>query len=325
MKRSVLAGCVATGVALLGLASCIDAKTPTEGTTAPHPTTNASPIASDSLDKVSWEGECGAGQVALGFPAPFSIGQVNSRLIEEGTGAVILPGQKVSFALVAYDAATGEMAANTAETGKPETLLLADGNQSSDDPFYLALEGHRVGACMIMALPASQASPDQGGLAATVLALTVLEASTILQRAEGTAVPQTDPNLPQVTLDTEGRPFIKMPSETGPPVELVAQDLIKGSGPPTKLGQDLTVHYASWLWGEDQEFESSWGMMQPAYFTLEADGQLLEGWAKGLAGKRVGSQVLLVVPPERAFGVAGQDDIPPNATLVFVIDILDAA
>jgi len=74
------------------------------------------------------------------------------------------------------------------------------------------------------------------------------------------------------------------------------------------------------LWEDGSVFDSSWDRPEPAIFGLD---QVIQGWSMGLAGQTVGSQVLLVIPADLAYGEMGSEpDIPPDAPLVFVVDIL---
>jgi FKBP-type peptidyl-prolyl cis-trans isomerase FkpA len=90
----------------------------------------------------------------------------------------------------------------------------------------------------------------------------------------------------------------------------------------------LNVNYTGWLYnpsgtdGKGSQFDSSIGRA-PFPFTLGA-GQVISGWDRGVAGMRVGGQRRLVLPPELAYGSSGNGPIPPNATLVFDIELLDA-
>ena len=79
------------------------------------------------------------------------------------------------------------------------------------------------------------------------------------------------------------------------------------------------------MWGKgDAPFDESYSQ-EPATFTL-ADGQLIAGWVKGLKGVKLGSRVMLIIPPSLGYGAqGGGQDIPPNSTLVFVIDVLGIA
>jgi peptidylprolyl isomerase len=107
--------------------------------------------------------------------------------------------------------------------------------------------------------------------------------------------------------------------------ELVAQPLIKGTGPEVTAGQNLTVHYTGVIWDTGKQFDSSWDRGEPSDFQI-GTGNVIQGWDTGLVGQTVGSQVLLVVPPEQGYGSQGSKDagISGTDTLVFVVDILDA-
>ena len=186
---------------------------------------------------------------------------------------------------------------------------------SSLDPvLYDILSKAHIGAQVLFAVPDS-------GQGATVVAFDVMGATDVLTKPTGTTVAPV-PGLPTVTLDSTGKPSVSMTGATKP-TDLVAQDLITGSGKAIVEGQTVTVNYTGWLW-DGTKFDSSWDRGATATFTL-ATGKLIDGWVKGLVGKTVGSQVLLVVPPSLGYGAAGQGTtIPGDSTLVFVVDILAA-
>jgi len=102
------------------------------------------------------------------------------------------------------------------------------------------------------------------------------------------------------------------------------QPLIKGTGAEVKKGDVVTVNYTGWTWADGTQFDSSWDRGAPASFQLN-DGAVIDGWVEGLVGQTVGSQVLLVIPPEKAYGEDGNETIPGGSTLVFVVDILAAS
>ena len=91
-------------------------------------------------------------------------------------------------------------------------------------------------------------------------------------------------------------------------------------------GQTVTVHYTGVIWATGKQFDSSWDRGAPLD-TVIGQGSVIAGWDEGLVGQTVGSQVLLVVPPDKGYGTAGQRraGIKGTDTLVFVVDILDAA
>jgi peptidylprolyl isomerase len=119
------------------------------------------------------------------------------------------------------------------------------------------------------------------------------------------------------------KPVVTVPK--GPaPKSLVVKTLVPGTGKPVLSGQTVTVNYVGVLYKTGKEFDSSWKRNQPFTTPLSA-GSVIPGWVKGLSGVKVGSRVELIIPPNLAYGKAGQPPtIPPNSTLVFVIDVLSA-
>jgi peptidylprolyl isomerase len=109
---------------------------------------------------------------------------------------------------------------------------------------------------------------------------------------------------------------------TEPPAELETEDLEVGDGPEAKLGDSITVNYVGVLFDDCTQFDASYDSGQPATFPLE-EGGLIDGWVQGIPGMKVGGRRQLTIPAELAYGEAGQPpDIPPNAALVFVIDLV---
>jgi peptidylprolyl isomerase len=100
------------------------------------------------------------------------------------------------------------------------------------------------------------------------------------------------------------------------------QDLVVGSGPQAKAGNTVVVHYTGWL-EDGTKFDSSLERGEPFGFTLGA-GRVIAGWDEGVAGMQVGGKRKLVIPPELGYGSAGAGNvIPPNATLIFEVELLD--
>ncbi|HET7482129.1 MAG TPA: FKBP-type peptidyl-prolyl cis-trans isomerase [Actinomycetota bacterium] len=100
------------------------------------------------------------------------------------------------------------------------------------------------------------------------------------------------------------------------------QDLECGTGPEAKAGDTLTVHYVGKL-ESGKKFDASRDHGSPFTFPLGA-GQVIKGWDEGLVGMKVGGKRELTIPPELGYGAAGSPPvIPPNATLVFEVELLD--
>ena len=101
-----------------------------------------------------------------------------------------------------------------------------------------------------------------------------------------------------------------------------------GTGAEASAGQRVTVHYTGWLFDpaapgqKGNKFDSSRDRGDPCVFTLGI-GQVIAGWDQGFAGMKVGGQRTLVIPPEQGYGARGAGKaIPPNATLLFEVELL---
>ncbi len=116
-------------------------------------------------------------------------------------------------------------------------------------------------------------------------------------------------------------PKVTVPS--GPaPSQLVIKEIIKGTGPVVKAGDHVQVHYVGVLYSSGKKFESSFSRHEPLAFTL-GEGRVIPGWEKGFVGMRLYGRRELIIPPSLAYGTQGSEPtIPPNETLVFVVDLV---
>jgi len=109
---------------------------------------------------------------------------------------------------------------------------------------------------------------------------------------------------------------------TKTPSGLRYQEVTPGQGKVATPGRTVSVHYTGWL-PNGEKFDSSRDRNEPFSFRLGA-GEVIAGWDEGVAGMKVGGRRKLVIPPELAYGTAGAPpDIPPGATLVFDVELLD--
>ncbi len=196
------------------------------------------------------------------------------------------------------------------------------------DGWRYALAGKKAGSRIEMAVPptwgyGSQGNPQAGikGTDTLVFVVDVQDTFNATSSAKGKQVPQDDADLPKVGTNTDGKaPSIEVPKATAPK-KLVAEYVLEGDGEEVAAGNSVLVQYKGVLWDGGKEFDSSYANKQLVSFSLQ---QVVKGWAQGLTGKKVGSRVLIVIPPELGYG-----DNPPqgsgikkDSTLVFSVDIL---
>jgi FKBP-type peptidyl-prolyl cis-trans isomerase FkpA len=112
------------------------------------------------------------------------------------------------------------------------------------------------------------------------------------------------------------------------PSGLQYEDTLPGSGEAAQAGRQVRVHYTGWLHdaaapnGRGRKFDSSKDRGDPFSFALGA-GQVIGGWDEGVQGMQVGGTRVLVIPPQLGYGARGAGGvIPPNATLVFEVELL---
>ena len=110
-------------------------------------------------------------------------------------------------------------------------------------------------------------------------------------------------------------------AETTTASGLVVDELTVGNGIEAGAGKYVFVHYTGWL-TDGSKFDSSRDRRQPFSFLL-GRGQVIAGWDEGVAGMKVGGKRQLIIPADLGYGETGGGSIPPNATLIFEVELLD--
>ena len=286
----------------------------------------ATPSAAAPLAPVTVSGDVAA-KPTVTFKKPFAVKKTANKVVTAGTGAALAQGQKITFDYVLVNGRTGKEL-ETSYGNTPGAMTLDAGKTAKQ--LVNSLVGTNLGGRVAVAIA------PKDGLAKKLKSKTVKTSDTLLfvidpktvrtplPKATGDAVAPVA-GLPTVAVAADGKPTITIPQGITAPATLVTQVLIKGTGPVVTAGQTVTVHYTGVIWGTGTQFDSSWDRGTPIDVVIGKQ-RVIAGWDEGLVGQTVGSQILLVVPPDKGYGAKGSSDgkIKGTDTLVFVVDILDA-
>ncbi|MEN3584577.1 FKBP-type peptidyl-prolyl cis-trans isomerase [Streptomyces sp. ZYX-F-203] len=248
------------------------------------------------------------------------------RTVIAGNGRTVAENDYVLADYLGQVWSTAEVFDNSYDRGAPIAIQLSAG--SVIDGWRYALSGKKVDSRVEFSVPPTWGYGDQGnedaGIAGDdtlVFVVDLVDAFDAESSAEGTEVPQDDAALPRVGTNTDGKaPAIQVP-DVAPPEDLVADYILEGDGPEVGADDNVLVQYEGVLWDGGEVFDSTYSRGQLASFSLQ---QVVQGWSQGLTGKKVGSRLLVVVPPDLGYG----DDPPQgspiqkDSTLVFSVDIL---
>jgi len=158
------------------------------------------------------------------------------------------------------------------------------------------------------------------------LSLLVLLAIPACAREEANPVPPAPPaagpgGADPTTLTYAPALGVNLAEATKLPTGVYIKDQVAGTGPAVAEGQQIAVHYTGWL-PDGTRFDGNEGG-DPYSFRLGAH-EVIPGWEQGVAGMHVGGKRQLVIPPALGYGAAGSGPIPPNAVLVFTVEVVSA-
>ena len=172
-----------------------------------------------------------------------------------------------------------------------------------------------------------------GGVVWLAIALSSGKNSKVVAKPLDTPTPSASASAPAGPAPTKCAKIAPNPAAAGeptvppvtgkPPTTLVVKDIKKGTGAAAKAGQNLTVNYVGISCSTGKAFDASYPRKQPFSFTL-GQGQVIQGWDKGLVGMKVGGRRELVIPAAMGYGASGSGSIKPNETLIFVVDLVSA-
>jgi peptidylprolyl isomerase len=327
-----------TALAVLAVGCSSKAKSAPSSATAPatassstaSPTASASPVAieSNATASASVSGAFGtAPAIKLVGSKPPTTTQVS--IVSRGAGPALKAGDLAVVDDYGITWRSSTPFQNTfTKTAPPDTLPVGTGRLGLLG-LDRALVGVPAGSRVLVILPPNAgfgavATPPTG-VVKTDTALVVFDVRAGFAGnagPTGKSVSSGGGTLPTVSGDLQSKPVLAIP-KTAAPTKLSTTTLVQGSGPVTAAGDEVVVQYLGQIWATGKEFDSSWSHGNPGAFQVGV-GQLISGWDKSLVGVKVGSRVLIVVPPADGYGSTGQSSagISGTDTLVFVVDVL---
>lgn len=277
------------------------------------------PKSGDASKLVTATGDFGA-EPTVDFPTPIITDGIEVTTLITGDGQVLGDGDIADIETYVYEGTTG--AFNTGATIRAQ--VGADGN-----PFSEMVACSTVGSRIAVTVPRDdvfQAGTDGASVPDDTVVLVMDIQARYLGKANGVEqIPQA--GIPAVVTAPNGQAGITIPNEEAP-TELTTAVLKQGDGAVVKEGDTVVVNYTGALWDEKTIFDSTWdngGATSVVASTLDptAGTGIVEGFKDALVGQKVGSQVIVIVPPAEGYGDAtAPTGVSATSTLVYVFDVL---
>lgn len=243
-------------------------------------------------------------QPQIDFSAPLDIDSLTVTTIVEGEGPELEEGDVALIQALLMDAKQQTVQINTWGREPRAMHLTVD---EVGEGLYTALVGQKFGARVLLQEPEQDDEPT----GARVAVLDVLPNEAMGEEVE----PRDD--LPSVEMTESGEPKIKIGKKLEKPSGAVSQPLIRGEGKQIEAGQTVTMQYHGIRWEDQEVIDSTWaGEGLPRSYMIGV-GEMPEGLDDGILEQRVGSRLLLVLPPEVGY--------PTEGVTVFVVDLLSVS
>ncbi|MFC9942786.1 FKBP-type peptidyl-prolyl cis-trans isomerase [Streptomyces pratensis] len=250
--------------------------------------------------------------------------KLKTEVISEGDGATLKNGDaaEVNYLGQAWDST--KPFDNSFDRKQPFGLVLGGGMVIPG--WEQGLVGQKVGSRVQLVIPPELGYGEQGQgqdikpNATLVFVVDVVSGESVPKSPKGSTVAQDNIDLPKIGTNTDGKaPKVTIP-KGDPPKKLVSNYIIESDGEAVKDTDTIVVNYEAYLWKGAKKFDSTYETGKVASFPLT--NITVKGLKAGLVGKKVGSRILLVIPPDQGFGDQAQQTIPANSTLVWSVDIL---
>ncbi|KZE93577.1 FK506-binding protein [Agromyces sp. NDB4Y10] len=271
--------------------------------------------AGEQSDAVEVDGEFGATATAS-FETPLEAEELQRTLDIEGDGDVTAPGDEVSVVVTAFKGSTGDQVFS-----QPTSLTIGDG--SLYEGFLAGVDCVPIGSRVVTVAPASSVYGEQGnesiGVEPGETLVIVTDVQDVVEAEDLPTPSEWTENVPEVEFDGDGVPTVTIP-DTEPPADYQLKVLEEGDGDTVEAGQVVSLHYQGLNWATKEIFDQSFGNPDPARF---GTGDVIPGFGGALVGQKVGSKLIVTIPPALGYGEEESANGLGGQTLVFVVDILE--
>ena len=300
-----------------------DSKSQSESETA-----SADSGTTGELSEVTFEGEVGESLTATWNSAIEAPETTTVTTLVEGEGDEIAEGDTVSTYLYVGDGTTQKDVYSDYDNGAPESIPY---NDQLDEVFSALLSGATYGSRVAAVTTATElfgpsAGDNQLGVGAEdtlVVVADMVEKAAVAPTPTDDAAHDASPSTQPKVVEEKGKPTgLDFSGIAEPALDTPVQRVVlkEGTGPAVKASDTVTVNYLGATYQAESPFDESYSG-EPLTSALSG---LIQGWSIGLTGVNVGSRVLLQIPPDFGYGAEGSGaSIPGNATLWFVIDVLE--
>lgn len=329
------AAALAVALLLPALAACgneSDSSEPAASDESSSPTADSSEESvpggtpADELAEVSFEGAVGEGITATWASAVEKPTETTVTTLVEGDGEEVAEGDSVSAYLWLGNGTSQKEVYNGYSSGAPESVPNdPSAGEVLTQLFAGATYGSRVAA--VTTVEALLGSADAGANLGVEADDAVVVVADLVEKAQTSPEPtddqvhDVDPSALPSVVETDGKPTALDFSEVEEPaLDTPVQRAIlsEGDGAEVKASDEVTIDYLGATYDADAPFDESYSKGQPLTSPLSG---LIRGWTIGLTGVKVGSRVLIQIPPAYGYGEQGSGAIAPNSTLWFVIDV----
>jgi FKBP-type peptidyl-prolyl cis-trans isomerase len=307
------------------LAACGDSKdkdktsSTDKSSSSPSPSTDANGCGTFSSgktsDSVKVTGDFGQKQTAT-FSTPLKATSLERTVVDEGTGAKTTAGQTLDTLISVYLGKDGKALGS-------QPVSLTAGDAQMIQAFTAGIDCVPIGSRVVVTAPAKDMYGEEGNSQLGITAEDSLVIVTdVIGEKEQVAPQAWKQDVPKVTFDAAGKPTLKLP-DTKPPADLVLKVLKPGDGDVVKAGDTVTLDYQGTNWRTAKVFDESYGK-QPASF---ATTDVVEGFGAALVGQKVGTRLVVSIPPKYGYGETGSEQagIKGTDTIVFVVEIKSTA